>query len=61
MVSLADNLGVDVRLLGYRDDLEKVFACCDIGVMPSLREGLGMAGIQMLCAGLPIVGSAVKA
>lgn len=36
--SLVDNLGVDVRLLGYRDDLEKVFACCDIGVMPSLRE-----------------------
>lgn len=60
IVALGERLGVDIKLLGYRDDLEKVFACCDIGIMPSLSEGLGMAGVQMLCAGLPVVGSAVQ-
>lgn len=57
---LGNDLGVDVRLLGFRNDLSEIYPCCQIGVMPSLREGLGMTGIQMLCAGLPIIGSDVQ-
>lgn len=49
--------GVDVRLLGFRRDLKEIYPCCHIGVMPSLREGMGMTGIEMLCAGLPVIGS----
>lgn len=52
--------GVDVRLLGFRNDIPALVNSADIGVMPSVREGLGMAGIQMLAAGVPLVGTAVQ-
>lgn len=51
--------GVDTRLLGLRKDIAEICHCADIGVMPSSREGLGLAGIEMLASGLPIVASNV--
>ena len=56
---LADKLGVDLRLMGLRDDIPQICNCADIGVMPSTREGLGLSGIEMLAAGLPVVASRV--
>lgn len=57
---LAKELGVDARLLGYAKDIPQVVNCSDIGVMPSLREGLGFAGVQYLCAGVPVIGTNVQ-
>ncbi len=59
LLDLAAELGVDLRLLGYRTDIPQICKCADIGVLPSLREGLGLAGIEMLASGLPIVASNV--
>lgn len=56
---LARQNDVDLRLMGLRDDIPEICKCADIGVMPSLREGLGLSGIEMLAAGLPIVASNV--
>lgn len=56
---LAKELGVDLRLMGLRDDIPQICKCADIGVMPSIREGLGLSGIEMLAAGLPVVASNV--
>lgn len=56
---LADKLGVDLRLMGLRDDIQQICNCADVGVMPSTREGLGLSGIEMLAAGLPVVASRV--
>lgn len=56
---LADKLGVDLRLMGLRDDIPQICNCADVGVMPSTREGLGLSGIEMLAAGLPVVASRV--
>ena len=56
---LAKKLGVDLRLMGLRDDIPEICKCADIGVMPSTREGLGLSGIEMLAAGLPVVASNV--
>ena len=39
--------------------LPEICKCADIGVISSLREGLGLSGIEMLAAGLPIVASNV--
>ena len=52
----------DVRLilLGFRDDIPQLMHCSDIGAIPSIREGLGLAGIQSLCAGVPLVVSDVQ-
>ena len=57
LVSLASERGVDLRLLGHREDIPEICKCADIGVLPSLREGLGLAGIEMLASGMPIVAS----
>lgn len=56
---LAREAGVDLRLMGLRDDIPQICKCADIGVMPSTREGLGLSGIEMLAAGLPVVASNV--
>lgn len=58
--SLAESLDVDLRLLGFRDDIPDIMHACDFGAIPSLREGLGMAGLQQLCAGKPIIGTDVQ-
>ena len=56
---LAKEYSVDLRLMGLRDDIPEICKCADIGVMPSTREGLGLSGIEMLAAGLPVVASDV--
>jgi len=56
----ADANGIEVIFLGHRPDIEQLIYCADIGVIPSVREELGMAGIQQLCAGTPLVGTAVQ-
>lgn len=55
----ATNRGIDVRFLGLRKDIPQICKCADVGVLPSLREGLGLAGIEMLAAGLPVIGADV--
>lgn len=60
ILKFAKENGVDVRLLGFRNDINELCHIADIGVIPSLREGLGMAGIQQLCAGVPVIGTAVQ-
>ncbi len=56
----AQELQVDLRLLGFRRDIPQIMHCSDIGAIPSVREGLGLAGIESLCAGVPLVGSYVQ-
>ena len=57
---LAREMGVDLRLLGFRHDIPEIMHCSDIGILPSIREGLGLAGIQSLCAEVPVIGSNVQ-
>lgn len=52
--------GIDVRFLGHRSDIPQIVRCCDFGVLPSIREGLPIAGLEMLSGGIPIIGTAVQ-
>lgn len=52
---LADN----VRLAGFRDDLERVLPCLEMVVHPATMEGLGVSLLQAAACGVPIVASAV--
>ena len=56
---LAKKLGVEnqVHFLGYRRDIPNLFKAVDLLAFPSLREGLGMASIEAMSAGLPLVTS----
>lgn len=57
---LAKQEDVDLRMLGFRMDIPEITAISDIGVIPSIREGLGLAGVQSLAAGVPVIGSSVQ-
>lgn len=58
--SLAKEKEVDLKLLGFRYDIPQIIKCSDIGAIPSIREGLGLAGIQSLAEGIPLVASNVQ-
>ena len=47
--------GPAVRLLGFRDDLPALLGAADLFVLPSSREGLSLALLEAMAAGLPPV------
>lgn len=55
--NLAKELGISDRfhLLGYRNDVEKLYKAADICCFPSIREGLGLAAIEGMASGLPLI------
>lgn len=59
--SLARKLGIDTRVhfLGPRRDLGNLYGAMDVFVMPSLWEGLPLAMVLALGAGLPVVATRV--
>ncbi|MEZ5912476.1 MAG: glycosyltransferase family 4 protein [Paracoccaceae bacterium] len=48
-----------IRLLGHREDLGDLLAGCDILAAPSRWEGFGLAVVEGMAMGLPVVASAV--
>lgn len=54
-------LGVDgqVQMLGTRDDLGDLLRAMDLFVMPSLWEGLSLAMLTAMAAGLPVIATDV--
>lgn len=59
LTAYAESLGVAdrVHFLGYRRDVPAILNQADVFVLPSRREGLGMAAIEAMSCGLPLVSS----
>ena len=59
LAQLTEQLGVkeNVHFLGYRRDIPSLLKNADVYAFPSLREGLGMASIEAMSTGLPLVTS----
>ena len=59
--SLSEKLGVEnhVKLLGFRTDIFELYHASDLCAFPSKIEGLGMAGIEAMAAGIPLISSNV--
>ncbi|WP_299056177.1 glycosyltransferase family 4 protein [uncultured Nocardioides sp.] len=57
----ADRLGVGrvVRLVGHRTDARSLLDAADVFVLPSLQEGMPLAALEAMDAGLPVVGTDV--
>lgn len=49
------HLEKNVILYGYCNDVQKILGCADFSVFPSRREGLGMAGLEALAMGIPLL------
>lgn len=61
LLELAKELGVSerVHLLGYRKDIPELNHVANVFCFPSFREGLGLAAIEAMSCGLPIITSNV--
>ncbi len=54
------HLESQVIFAGYRSDVEHILASSDLFVFPSLREGLSMAVMEAMRAGLPVVAKEIR-
>ncbi len=54
-------LGASVQFLGWRDDVPEVMAACDLFVLPSLSEGLGLVYLEAMAQELPVVAARISA
>jgi glycosyltransferase involved in cell wall biosynthesis len=53
------NLSQVVHFLGYRDDIPDLLAAMDIFALPSYSEGVSLAMLEAMAAGLPVIVSQV--
>ena len=51
--------GQHCRWLGFTDDVRSVFSAADVFVMPSRWEGMPLAALEAMAAGLAVIGSRV--
>lgn len=51
--ALADELGVKLFLLGFRNDIPQLCKAADLFVFPSIREGLSLALMEAVACGTP--------
>lgn len=49
-----------IKLLGFRTDIDELCETVDCFVHPSIREGLGIAPLEAMAAGLPLISTAVN-
>lgn len=49
-----------VKLLGFRSDINELCKTVDCFVHPSVREGLGIAPLEAMASGLPLISAAVN-
>jgi glycosyltransferase involved in cell wall biosynthesis len=56
---LAERLGLDVRFLGVRTDVQRLLARADAVVLPSLHEGMSNAVMEAMAAGRPVIATDV--
>lgn len=52
---LADKLGVNLHLLGYRSDIAELDKTADCFILPSIREGLNVSVMEAMASGLPVI------
>lgn len=54
------NLETQILLLGYRKDISEILSITDIFIFPSKQEGLPVAMMEAMAAGLPIICSRIR-
>jgi N-acetyl-alpha-D-glucosaminyl L-malate synthase BshA len=59
---LADELGVTkwIRWLGQLDAVEEVLGCADLFLLPSRNESFGLAALEAMSSGVPVVASTAQ-
>lgn len=62
LLAASNECGVSDRLhlLGYRNDIIAILKSSDIFVFPSIREGLSVALMEAMAAGMPVIASKIR-
>ena len=57
LTDLAERLKLSnrVHLLGFRTDVAELYKAADVNVFPSVREGFGLAAVEGMASGLPLI------
>lgn len=50
----------NIKLLGYRKDIERIYKISDCLIHVPLREGLGMAPLEAMASSLPLISSYIR-
>lgn len=53
-------IGHKVKFLGYRKDVTEIEKCADLFLFPSLQEGLPVALMEAMAAGIPCIASDIR-
>jgi glycosyltransferase involved in cell wall biosynthesis len=53
-------LGAKLRLLGHRDDIDRLYGAMDVLVLPSHREGFPRAPMEAAATGVPVVATDIR-
>lgn len=59
-LAIQNGIAGNVMLLGPRSDVDELCKAADVFVHPSVREGLGIAPLEGMAAGLPLISSYVN-
>lgn len=59
LMELAVSLEIknQIKLIGFRTDVKEIYKAVDMFAFPSKREGLGLAALEAMASGLPIITS----
>ena len=62
LVNVAEKLGIanNVKLLGFRSDINELLEITDIYILPSFREGLNVSLMEAMASGLPCAVSQIR-
>ena len=62
MKALASELGIEDKIvfLGYTENMDELYPCCDVAVSTSLIEGLPFNIMEAMACGLPVIASDIK-
>ena len=57
---VAKENGVDLRLLGFKNDVVDYYNAADVYILPSVREGLNVSLMEAMACGLPVACSDIR-
>lgn len=55
-----EGVGENVHFMGYRKDVVDIYPQADVFAFPSYREGLGLASLEAMYSGIPLVTSNLR-
>lgn len=60
LMKIAEEVHVDLRLMGFRSDVSDFYNAADVYVLPSIREGLNVSLMEAMASELPCAVSNIR-